>query len=129
MKQLFTELSEEHPVLKSRQPLKVGIRQDIHKMYPGMSSRSLGKLLAMIAHHDQYLTNTFEGNNRFALDSTEGGKVSAKEADYAMEILKKRQQDGKKQAALRVSVPERKQAEKATEKPRFPLLTLRKKAG
>ena len=126
MKQLFTELSEEHPVLKSRQPLKVGIRQDIHKMYPGMSRRSLGKLLAMIAHHDQYLTNTFEGNNRFALDSTEGGKVSAKEADYAMEILKKRRQDEKKQATLKVSTPKIKEAKKVPKKTRFALLTLKK---
>ena len=129
MKLLFTEISECHPVFKSRMPLKIDIRDDLLETYPGISKKTLHSLLSMIVHHGAYLKNTIAGNHRFNLFSIEAGRVTQKEADYAAGLLEKRTQEQKKQPAPMVAHPEKKEPEKPVKKQNFAtVLSLKKSA-
>ena len=129
MKQLFTEISEAHPIFKSRMPLKLGIRNDLLRLYPGMSQPTVCKFMAFVCRHGEYLKNTIAGNHRFNLFSIEAGRVTQKEADYAAGLLEKRTQEQKKQPAPMVAHPEKKEPEKPVKKQNFAtVLSLKKSA-
>ena len=129
-KQLFIEISECHPILSSRKPLAVGIKNTIKEIYPAIRSRDLYQLMSFICKNDTYLKATVAGDARYSLDGTESGAVTVEQAAYAMEILGRRKRDGKRRASPCVSTHEKKVAEKVPEKPRFStILTLKKKAA
>ena len=128
IKQLFKEISEVHPVLSSKQPLMIGIKEEIKETYPGIRSRDLYGLMSYICRNDAYLKASIAGNPRYSLDGTGSGTVTAEQAVYAKDLLDKRKQDRKKPPTPCDDTPEIKQAEKAPETTaKKPIITIKKK--
>ena len=128
IKQLFKEISEVHPVLSSKQPLMIGIKDDIKETYPGIRSRNLYGLMSYICRNDAYLKASIAGNPRYSLDGTGSGTVTAEQAVYAQNLLSQRKQDRKKPPTPCDDTPEIKQAEKApATAAKSPIITIKKK--
>ena len=128
IKQLFIEISECHPILSSRLPLAIGIKNTIKELYPEIRSKALYQLMSFICKNDIYLKATVAGNARYSLDGTESGTVTAEQAVYAQDLLDKRKQDRKKPPTPCDNTPEIKQAEKAPETTaKKPIITIKKK--
>lgn len=95
-------LAGQHPHLFGPQPvpLKSGIRRDLKTLYPTMPTSFLRALLSVVATHPAYLECCTEGAPRYGFDGFQHGAVSANEAAYAAERLRRiRRREAKLQAA------------------------------
>ena len=82
----LTRLRKEHPVLRDRKPLAIGIRVILLPLI-NLNSKNSRKVIRLLCSHKSYLTNISKGGDRFNLDGTVSGKVTLDEMDNAKEKL------------------------------------------
>ena len=75
--------------LTRRQPLKIGIRNDIIAAVPEIAATEIGLALKIYAGHVSYLSQCVEGAARIDLDGEPAGVVTATEAAYAAKLVAK----------------------------------------
>jgi ProP effector len=81
-----------------RQPLKIGIDNDIRALLPEIDPKTVGYALALYTGHIVYLRSLVEGASRIDLTGKEVDTVTANAASHAKDRLEKALERAKKGA-------------------------------
>jgi site-specific recombinase XerC len=85
-------LAEQYPasfklVGQERQPVKIGIGDELAALDTGLTSSQLRRALATYVRHSGYQCNIREGVNRIGLDGMPVGVITVEEAAHAKKML------------------------------------------
>ena len=104
---LLVQLRERFPDVIShlnadrRQPLKIGIDNDIRELLPEIDPKIVGYTLALYTGHIVYLRSLVEGASRIDLTGKEVDTVTADAASHAKDRLEKALERAKKGAKVK----------------------------
>jgi ProP effector len=120
------------PEAKKREPLKVGIFEDLTAAAPDVNRKMLRLALRMYTATDSYLLACSKGHKRIDLNGNEVEEVSEKDKARAREILEVKKNNEKARADAQNGHPERPDNKEEAKRPvpkgvnaRKPLLKLK----
>lgn len=89
-REFLNVLKKDFPVIKTSQPLSLGVGKQLHEWYPQQPNRVINSALYLHTHHHQYLKNlTIQGSPRYNLDGLVEGEIDGIAAHQAYTMLQK----------------------------------------